>query len=98
MKMTSDEYFADSIHLEKFDFVYIDGAHTSTQVLVDGINGFARLKVDGILTFDDYEWPKYSGTLNNPKIGIDCFLELFDGHYELLIKNYQIWVRKLRNF
>jgi hypothetical protein len=96
MKMTSDMYFADNLLIEKFDFIYIDGAHTSTQVMMDAINAFPRLKVGGILAFDDYEWPKYSGTLNNPKIGIDCWLKLFDGYYELIIQNYQIWVRKLR--
>ena len=70
--MTSDMYFANNFPEEKFDFIYIDGAHTSTQVLVDAINSFPRLKVGGIPAFDDYEWPKYSGTLNNPKSGIDC--------------------------
>jgi predicted O-methyltransferase YrrM len=94
MKMTSDMYFANNFPEEKFDFIYIDGAHTSTQVLMDGINGFARLQVGGILAFDDYEWPMYSGTLNNPKIGIDSWLKLFEGYYELMIKNYQVWVKK----
>jgi len=72
IKMTRDMYFSNSVQMERFDFVYIDGAHTSTQVLVDGINGFARLKVGGILAFDDYEWQIHSRTLNNPKIGMDC--------------------------
>ena len=97
MKMTSDMYFANNFPEEKFDFIYIDGAHTSMQVLVDAINAFPRLKVGGILAFDDYEWPIYSGTLNNPKSGIDCWLTLFRGHYELLIQNYQIWVTKIKD-
>jgi predicted O-methyltransferase YrrM len=94
MKMTSDLFFANNFMAERFDFIYIDGAHTSTQVLVDGINGFASLKVGGILAFDDYEWPMYSGTLNNPKIGIDSWLKLFHGHFEVMVQNYQIWVKK----
>ena len=97
IKMTSDMYFANNFPEEKFDFIYIDGAHTSTQVLVDAINAFPRLKVGGILAFDDYEWPIYSGTLNNPKSGIDCWLTLFNGYYEFLIQNYQIWVKKLKD-
>ena len=97
MKMTSDMYFASNLSEELFDFIYIDGAHTSTQVLVDAINAFPRLKVGGILAFDDYEWPQYSGSLNNPKIGIDCWLRLFDGYYAVLIQNYQIWLTKLKN-
>jgi hypothetical protein len=96
MKMTSDVYFASQLLSEKFDFIYVDGSHTSTQVLLDGINAFSRLKVGGILAFDDYRWPEYSGTLNNPKIGIDCWLKLFEGHFELLVENYQIWVKKLK--
>jgi hypothetical protein len=79
MKMTSDMYFANDFPGEKFDFIYIDGAHTSPQVLVDAVNAFPRLNVGGILAFDDYGWPLYSGTLNNPKSGIDCWLTLFNG-------------------
>jgi predicted O-methyltransferase YrrM len=98
MKMTSDMYFANSLLDERFDFIYIDGDHKSSQVLLDAINGFARLKVGGILSFDDYEWERYSGTFKNPKFGIDSWLKLFDGHFELLIKNYQIWVEKIKDF
>jgi hypothetical protein len=97
MKMTSDMFFASQLLGEKFDFIYVDGSHTSTQVLLDGINSFSRLKVGGILAFDDYRWPEYSGTLNNPKIGIDSWLKLFDGYFELLVKNYQIWVKKIKH-
>lgn len=97
MKMTSDQYFVNYAHDDKFDFIYIDGAHTSTQVLLDGINSFSLLKVNGILAFDDYEWPEFQGTLNHPKTGIDCWLRLFDGFFESLIQNNQIWVRKLRD-
>jgi predicted O-methyltransferase YrrM len=96
MKMTSDLYFANNFPEEKFDFIYIDGAHTSTQVLVDAVNAFPRLKVGGILAFDDYEWLAYPGTLNNPKSGIDCWLTLFNGYYEFIVQNYQIWVKKLK--
>jgi hypothetical protein len=97
MKMTSNMYFANNFPEEKFDFIYIDGAHTSAQVLMDAINAFPRLKVGGVLAFDDYEWPRFSGTLNNPKSGIDCWLTLFNGYYEFLIQNYQIWVKKLKD-
>jgi Methyltransferase domain/Glycosyl transferase family 2 len=96
MKMSSDFYFANSLTAASFDFIYIDGSHTSTQVLKDGINGFARLKVGGILAFDDYEWPMYEGTLNHPKIGINLWLQLFNGYYELLAKNTQVWIRKMK--
>lgn len=97
MKMTSDQYFVNHAPAERFDFIYIDGAHTSTQVLLDGINSFSLLKNGGVLAFDDYEWPEYQGTLNHPKTGIDCWLKLFEGLFELLINNNQIWVRKLRD-
>ena len=97
MKMTSNLFFASQLLDEEFDFIYIDGAHTSTQVLLDGINSFSRLKVGGVLAFDDYTWPDYSGTLNNPRIGIDSWLKLFDGYFELLVENNQIWVKKIKN-
>jgi hypothetical protein len=97
MKMTSDKYFDNSSSEERFDFIYIDGDHKSSQVLLDGINSFARLTVGGILAFDDYEWDRFSGTLDNPKFGIDSWLKMFDGCFEIVIKNYQLWVRKLRD-
>ncbi len=96
--ITSDRYF-EIYHNEKiqreYGFVYIDGDHTANQVWKDGAKGWKYLKQGGILAFDDYGWDVGKGPAHNPKQGIDTFLEVHDGEYELLAKNWQVWLRKL---
>jgi hypothetical protein len=43
---------------------------------------------------DDYGWDTYVGTLNHPKQGIDAFLACYEGQYELLHKDYQVFLRR----
>jgi hypothetical protein len=45
---------------KKFDLIYIDGSHKTSDVICDGINAFALLKEGGLLIFDDYQW-SYDG-------------------------------------
>jgi predicted O-methyltransferase YrrM len=83
------------LDLYSFDFVYIDGSHRSADVLEDAILSFRLLKPNGIMIFDDYEWKTYAGTPNNPRQGIDAFLDIFADQYVLIDKWYQIAVRKI---
>jgi predicted O-methyltransferase YrrM len=39
-----------------FDIIYIDGNHEPEYVLEDAVLSFRKLKIDGILIFDDYNW------------------------------------------
>lgn len=39
-----------------FDIIYIDGNHEPDYVLEDAVLSFRKLKVNGILIFDDYGW------------------------------------------
>ena len=80
--------------LYSFDFVYVDGSHRSCDVLEDAILAFRLLKAGGILIFDDYDWDLYVGTLNNPRAGIDSFLEIFADQYSVISKGYQVALRK----
>ncbi len=77
----------------KYDFIYIDASHRSRHVLEDAILAFPLLKLNGIMIFDDYLMGDIND-LQNPKIGIDCFLKCYTGCYELLFMNYQIAIRK----
>ena len=81
-------------HLNSFDFVYVDGSHRSADVLEDAVLSFRLLKSNGIMIFDDYEWKTYAGTLDNPRAGIDAFLEIFAGQYSIISKGYQVALRK----
>ena len=80
--------------LNSYDFIYIDGSHRSPDVLEDGILCFRLLKAGGIMIFDDYDWPTYAGTLDNPRFGIDSFLDNYAGQYAVLFKDYQVAIQK----
>lgn len=76
------------------DFIYVDGSHVASEVLEDAILSFRMLKKDGIMIFDDYKWHKYDNDLLNPGPGIDAFLGMFDREMDVLLKDYQVVVRK----
>lgn len=90
----SRERLRDS-DLCKYDFIYIDGSHTTRDVLGDAVLCFDLLKIGGFLTFDDYPWSVYADPLLNPKTGIDAFLNCYKGRYELLEQNSQVTIRKI---
>ena len=80
--------------LNSYDFIYIDGSHSSPDVLEDAVLCFRLLKTKGIMIFDDYEWKEYDEILNNPGTGIDAFLNVYEGQYALIFKGCQVVVRK----
>src|SRR5262249_47345915 len=81
--------------LYSFDFVYVDGSHRSPDVLEDAVLAFRLIKSGGVMIFDDYEWETYRGTLDNPRAGIDSFLEMFTDQHSVISKGYQVAIRKL---
>jgi predicted O-methyltransferase YrrM len=95
-KMSSDMFFAMTPVQETYDFIYIDGSHTSVQTLLDSINGFRLLKVGGVLAFDDYEWDLEEDEWLRPKKGINSFLHLMHERVEVVHQGYQLWIKKIR--
>jgi predicted O-methyltransferase YrrM len=93
-KGTSDSFFANN--REKFDFIYIDGDHTSYGVIKDAVSAYEILKVGGIIAFDDYQWSAGLGPLKEPKLAIDAFNNIYLDRLELLLRDYQCWYRKIR--
>lgn len=80
---------------ERFDIIYIDGDHHAKQVHEDALLSWPLLKKDGIMIFDDYMWDMNSGNpLDNPKPGIDEFLETYKNEYTILHKDYQVFIKK----
>lgn len=76
-----------------FDIIYIDGNHEPEFVLEDGVLAFRKLKVNGIMIFDDYGW----GGPDLTKRGIDGFLSGYHKRIEFLGEyNSQVFVRKIR--
>lgn len=82
-------------HKYVFDFMYIDGSHTAYDTMSDACMAWGMLKSGGVMLFDDYEWNKYPELVRNPKLGIDAFLGVYAGQYELMFKGYQLAVKKL---
>jgi hypothetical protein len=92
---SNSEHFL--MHAEKshYDFIYIDGDHTSHGVYTDATLSWDKLKPYGIMAFDDYQWKHDSGEeLLCPKLGIDRFLSEHNGQYHLLIMDEQVWISK----
>lgn len=79
----------------KLDFIYIDGSHVACDVMEDIVLSWRILKSGGLLALDDYEWTYMDNPKREPKMAIDAFLSIWDGQYELLVKNWMVWVRKL---
>lgn len=100
VKLMSGEFFAKFTDGD-FDFAYIDGNHSARCALEDGVDAFRRLKVGGILAFDDYGWkhPVRPGTLAEPTVAIDAFLAVYADDIETLEPPGtlgQVWVRRCR--
>lgn len=81
--------------LSKYDFIYIDGSHTTRDVLGDAVLSFDLLKIGGVMTFDDYTWTMYADPLLNPRTGIDAFLICYRHKIELLELATQVTIKKI---
>jgi len=46
------------------------------------------------MIFDDYEWNRYPNQHNNPKLGIDAFINVFEQQIKVLRKSYQVVIEK----
>jgi len=99
-RRTTTEYLLDHdnavMRPSFFDFIYVDAHHTSASAFLDSELSWPLLKPDGILAIDDYEWTHPDGVdIHAPKIGIHMFLDRHEGEYEELVRNQQLWIRKL---
>lgn len=72
---------------QRFDFVYVDGAHDATSVNCDLMLSFKLLTVGGLIYCDDYYWgfnekdhmSEYykNFVFDTPKLGIDSFVNVY---------------------
>lgn len=78
---------------EQFDFIYIDGDHTSSSVLEDLVLSFHLLKTGGVLLLDDATRWKYTKHSTNeksgdpslsPRLAIDSFIHCNWNRIEVL--------------
>jgi len=87
--------FNTSFEAEKFDLAYIDGSHMAKDVMSDALLVWPLVRQGGIIIFDDYAWDAYQEPRKNPRPAIDAFLDFFQDEIEVLLKEYQVIVRKV---
>jgi predicted O-methyltransferase YrrM len=79
-----------SEQMSAYDFIYIDGDHSPSVVLTDACMAWGLLRQGGVMLFDDYQYSH-----EPTKVGIDGFLDAFNGQYEIIVNNYQMGIQKL---
>lgn len=96
-KMTTQDYLLSLYNYPTFfDFVYVDAHHTSASAFLDCELVWPFLNPGGILAIDDYEWQHIDGVdIHAPKIGIHMFLDRHEGEFVELVRNQQVWIKKL---
>ncbi|KAJ7107295.1 nucleotide-diphospho-sugar transferase [Mycena crocata] len=80
-----------------YDWIYIDGSHEASDTFLDGELAWRLAKKGAIVIFDDYHWDaEPESSMHHPKRGIDAFLLLHNGEFELLsdTSNYQVLLKK----
>lgn len=83
---------------KQFDFIFVDGSHMSSDVMIDGILSYLLLKPGGLLVFDDYIWGLNDMPYANiPHPAIEFIKNSFvsNGRLELLCTNYSAIFRKV---
>ena len=86
---------------DTFDFIYVDGSHSTVDVIEDAVSAFRLANRGAVIAFDDYQWddPNFNHS-GIPKPAIDAFLGLYahPTRYEPLVDvlemGWQVWVRK----
>jgi len=79
---------------EDFDFIYIDGSHTTPDVLTDACMAFNLLRPEGIMLFDDYLWAGIPDLLHRPKTAIDLFTLAFANKCTVRMAGYQLAIQR----
>ncbi len=78
-----------------YDIVYIDGSHQADDVQQDATLAWDLLKLGGVMIFDDYLLSMPENPQQEPKIGIDTFLQSIAQKYQVLHQDYQLLIEKI---
>jgi predicted O-methyltransferase YrrM len=81
--------------LHSFDLLYIDGSHHKRDVLVDAVLAWDLLRRGGIVVFDDYLFKHATHADHQPKLALDCFLDIYSGEYKVLHRKYELILQKI---
>jgi predicted O-methyltransferase YrrM len=84
-----------TLKYESFDLIYIDGGHSADQTYQDAKNAWSLIKIGGLLIFDDYRWKSDRDESQQPRRGIDGFLATVPSKYKVVLKGYQLAIRRI---
>jgi predicted O-methyltransferase YrrM len=80
---------------EQFDFIYIDGSHVASDVLLDLVYSFNLAKSGAVILCDDYGSDSYyRDPAHSPKLAIDTFTSIYYNKIDLVHSGYQFAFRK----
>jgi predicted O-methyltransferase YrrM len=84
------------LRMRHYDFVYVDGDHSTLGVIEDAVLSFRLLRVGGVMIFDDYRWQNPNGwnVRGFPKPAIDFFLQTYGHRLKVLHHGYQVIIRR----
>jgi lipopolysaccharide biosynthesis glycosyltransferase len=78
-----------------FDWIYIDGSHEAEDTFLDAELAWRLAKKDAVFIFDDYLWNKEpQNSPHHPRRGIDAFMQLHHGDFNVLVSGYQMILQK----
>jgi predicted O-methyltransferase YrrM len=83
----------------KFDFIYVDGSHTSLDAYADLLLSWELLNKGGLFMIDDYLYETFNPNaipLNRPFEAVNKFLQLKEKELNVLYKGYRVCVEKTR--
>jgi len=81
---------------KQYDFIYVDGNHSSGPVLADATLCFGLLRPGGIMLFDDYLWDHSLDWLERPKMSIDAFVNMYQPWARSILSNYQLAIQRIK--
>lgn len=80
---------------QKFDFIYEDGCHISSETMETLCLAWPLLKVNGFLVIDDYEWNRSLPSEFSNAFAIDAFLRMHRQELQLIRKDHQVVIKKI---
>lgn len=97
LKGNSAEQLIKIIERKNFyDFIYVDGGHTSIDVIHDLILSFPLLKIGGIMGMDDYQWGLDTDPAHKiPHHAINFFSLAYKEKIKILDVGNQVWIQKI---
>jgi predicted O-methyltransferase YrrM len=92
---------------DQFDFIYIDGSHSSIDCYTDCYLAWKLLNKGGIMAMDDYTYNCHDDSIPLLKVkgdqhiehipfhGINHFLKKHEGEYRIIRIDYRVFLEKL---